>query len=240
MQHSFLHSLASRLRSPGSNGRPYCTLKITSAPASTDSSIRYAAYATRIRTALLSAQRYVAYTSDIGESFRPVAHPNLIRTAYGISWAYLVGDVAHEGYKAYCQNQRIMHPDLPRVAAHERYNDAKSDLKTVADDAGVSLEARKVTPLEDYRTVMVQRALFQGIASMVSFLGCCLTDSASLSPLSPTHILTLCIGFARLHNPFDRKIFWESTEKLQKYENQVIWTYWFGLGGCTSTSIFVR
>lgn len=146
------------------------SLTINRAPASTDSSIRYAAYATRIRTALLSAQRYVAYTSDIGESFRPVAHPNLVRTAYGISWAYLVGDVAHEGYKAYCQNQRIMHPDLPREAAQERYNDAKSDLKPVADEAGAALVPRKVTPLEDYRTVMVQRALFQGIASMVSFL----------------------------------------------------------------------
>lgn len=33
--------------------------------------LRYAAYATRLRTILLSAQRYVAYTSDIGESFRP-------------------------------------------------------------------------------------------------------------------------------------------------------------------------
>jgi fission process protein 1 len=146
-------------------------LTINRAPASTDSSIRYAAYATRIRTALLSAQRYVAYTSDIGESFRPVAHPNLVRTAYGISWAYLIGDVSHEGYKAYCQNQRILHPNLPREAAQERYNDAKSDLKTVADDAGVSLVPRKVTPLEDYRTVMVQRALFQGLASMVSFRG---------------------------------------------------------------------
>jgi len=136
------------------------------APSSTDSSIRYAAYATRVRTALLSAQRYVAYTSDIGESFRPVAHPNLVRTAYGISWAYLVGDVAHEGYKAYCSNQKILHPYLPREAAQERYNDAKSDIKTVADESGVSLMPRKVTPLEDYRTVMVQRALFQGIASM--------------------------------------------------------------------------
>jgi fission process protein 1 len=144
-------------------------LTITSAPPSTDSNIRYAAYASRIRTALLSAQRYVAYTSDIGESFRPVAHPNIVRTAYGISWAYLIGDVAHEGYKAYCSNQRILHPNLPREAAQERYNDAKSDLKTAADEAGVSLEPRKVTPLEDYRTVMVQRALFQGIASMVSF-----------------------------------------------------------------------
>ncbi|KAH6718199.1 mitochondrial 18 KDa protein-domain-containing protein [Leptodontidium sp. MPI-SDFR-AT-0119] len=136
------------------------------APQSTESNIRYAAYVTRIRTALLSAQRYVAYTSDIGESFRPVAHPNLVRTAYGISWAYILGDVAHEGYKAYCSNQRILHPDLPREASTERYNNAQTDLKTVAADAGVTLMPGRITALEDYRTVMAQRAIFQSIASM--------------------------------------------------------------------------
>lgn len=136
------------------------------APQSTESNIRYAAYATRIRTALLSAQRYVAYTSDIGESFRPVAHPNLVRTAYGISWAYLIGDVTHEGYKAYCSNQRTLHPELPREAAQERYNDAKTDLGSAAKENGVSLKPGVVTPLEDYRTVMAQRAIFQGVASM--------------------------------------------------------------------------
>ena len=167
-------------------------LTIISAPPSTDSNIRYAAYASRIRTALLSAQRYVAYTSDIGESFRPVAHPNVVRTAYGISWAYLIGDVAHEGYKAYCSNQRILHPNLPREAAQERYNDAKSDMKTATDEAGVSLEPRKVTPLEDYRTVMVQRALFQGIASMVSCSGANLfSDLEQYLPFLKNHPNTL-------------------------------------------------
>jgi len=136
------------------------------APESTDSNIRYAAYATRIRTALLSAQRYVAYTSDIGESFRPVAHPKLVRAAYGISWAYIAGDVAHEGYKAYCQNERIRHPELPREASQERYNDAKSSLSSVASSEDVPVKPGVVPPLEDYRTVMLQRAVFQSIASM--------------------------------------------------------------------------
>ncbi|KAL2066059.1 hypothetical protein VTL71DRAFT_2130 [Oculimacula yallundae] len=136
------------------------------APQSTESNIRYAAYLTRVRTALLSAQRYVAYTSDIGESFRPVAHPNLVRAAYGISWAYILGDVAHEGYKSYCSNQRILHPNLPREAVTERYNNAEVDIKTVAKEVGVDITPGKVTPLEDYRTVMAQRAIFQSIASM--------------------------------------------------------------------------
>lgn len=131
----------------------------------------------RFLIALLSAQRYVAYTSDIGESFRPVAHPNWVRAAYGVSWAYLIGDVTHEGYKAYCRNQEVLHPELPREAMHDRYNDAKTDLKIVANESGVSLKPRQVAPLEDYRTVMAQRALFQGIASM----GRCIDFSFSYS-----------------------------------------------------------
>jgi fission process protein 1 len=158
-----------------------------SAPQSTDSNIRYAAYATRIRTALLSAQRYVAYTSDIGESFRPIVHPNLVRAAYGISWAYLLGDVTHEGYKAYCHNQTTLHPELPREASHEHYNDAKSELKLVVDDVGGSLERGKVIPLDDYRTVMAQRALFQGIASMVGL------PMANLSDLLVPNPSTSCL-----------------------------------------------
>jgi mitochondrial fission process protein 1 len=138
-------------------------LILFSAPQTTESNIRYAAYASRIRTALVSAQRYVAYTSDIGESFRPVASPKVVRTAYAISWLYLIGDVSHEGYKAYCQNQRVLYPELPREASQERYNDAKKPLQTVASEV---VKSSIVTPLEDYRTVMAQRAVFQSIASM--------------------------------------------------------------------------
>lgn len=136
------------------------------APPSTESNIRYAAYASRIRTALLSAQRYVAYTSDIGESFRPVAHPNWVKAAYGVSWAYLIGDVSHEGYKAYCSNQKTLHPELPREAAQAHYNDAKTDITSTPSDNEVSLKPGVIAPIDDYRTVMAQRAIFQGIASM--------------------------------------------------------------------------
>lgn len=90
----------------------------------------------------------------------------MIRTAYAISWAYLAGDVAHEGYKAYCRNQRILHPDLPREAVQERYNDAKESLAAAAGVSDELLKPGVVPPLEDYRTVMVQRAIFQSIASM--------------------------------------------------------------------------
>ncbi|THV05458.1 hypothetical protein K435DRAFT_712939 [Dendrothele bispora CBS 962.96] len=68
---------------------------------STDSEIRYAAYGARLRTALRASTRYIAYTSDVGEAFRPVVPPWVVTAAYGISWLYLTGDVGYESYKAH-------------------------------------------------------------------------------------------------------------------------------------------
>ena len=103
----------------------------------------------------------MAYTSDIGESFRPIAHPWLIKGAYGISWAYLVGDVGHEGYKAYLRNQRMKHPGVPGIVS-TRMADAREPL-TIQDGRP---EVGNVPAIEDFRSVMVQRAVFQSIASM--------------------------------------------------------------------------
>lgn len=109
---------------------------------------------------MLSAHRYVAYTSDIGESFRPVAHPFIIRGAYGISWLYILGDVSHEGYRAYWHNQRILNPNLELSARQEKATGLPGTITSPAAEPGV------VSPLEDYRTVMVQRGIFQSLASM--------------------------------------------------------------------------
>ncbi|KAJ5748037.1 uncharacterized protein N7511_009733 [Penicillium nucicola] len=145
---------------------------------STDTPYRYAAYANRIRTILVSAHRYVAYTSDIGESFRPIAHPWLVRSAYGISWAYLLGDVGHEGYKAYLRNRKALTP------AGEAYKDASEIshdqiIKGMATgnitignqhpdskDASSNWPTLEIPLAEDYRMVMTKRAVFQSIASM--------------------------------------------------------------------------
>jgi mitochondrial fission process protein 1 len=128
---------------------------------STDTNYRYAAYAARARTILLSAHRYVAYTSDVGESFRPIAHPWLVKGAYGISWAYLIGDVSHEGYKAYCRNQRLLHP------SEEAVQQAAGIKSSVSPDQASALAKNVQIPaLEDFRAVMVKRAVFQSVASM--------------------------------------------------------------------------
>ncbi|KAK9771260.1 putative Mitochondrial fission process protein 1 [Seiridium cardinale] len=133
------------------------------APDSTESNWRYAAYANRLRTIMLSAHRYVAYTSDIGESFRPVAHPWLVRSAYGISWTYILGDVGIEGYKAYWQNQRKMNPELQ---LSEKQLKATGLSNVPEEGALVKAEPGVVAPLEDWRTVMLQRGIFQSVASM--------------------------------------------------------------------------
>ncbi|KKK16873.1 hypothetical protein ARAM_006200, partial [Aspergillus rambellii] len=153
---------------------------------STETPYRYAGYATRLRTILLSAHRYVAYTSDIGESFRPVAHPYLVRTAYGISWTYLIGDVAHEGYKAYLRNRRVLAPpcEAYKDASDLAHQDVAKGMATGSNTGGAlrnnpdpvnkKTQPDTLTPwpsttiplIEDYRMVMAQRAVFQSIASM--------------------------------------------------------------------------
>ncbi|KAJ5675710.1 hypothetical protein N7462_008607 [Penicillium macrosclerotiorum] len=146
---------------------------------STETPYRYAAYANRIRTILLSAHRYVAYTSDIGESFRPVAHPWLVRSAYGISWAYLLGDVGHEGYKAYLRNRRALGPpgeeykDASTISQEQIFrgmatgNISKPLTKDgKGNDSLTPWSTTEISLAEDYRMVMAKRAVFQSIASM--------------------------------------------------------------------------
>ncbi|KAL0255521.1 hypothetical protein I308_100325 [Cryptococcus tetragattii IND107] len=67
---------------------------------STDSSLRYAAYLRRVRDVARAGSRYTAYTSDVGEAFRPVVPPWVVTAAYGVSWAYLIGDVSFTTYKS--------------------------------------------------------------------------------------------------------------------------------------------
>ncbi|GAB7345119.1 hypothetical protein MBLNU457_3515t1 [Dothideomycetes sp. NU457] len=140
---------------------------------STDSSVRYAGYASRVRTILMSAHRYVAYTSDIGESFRPIAHPYLVKGAYGISWAYLIGDVSHEGYKAYLRNQRVLNPEGDQLAGGKDITSDKQHAGTTTTlgagptgNSTATINPGRVVPIEDYRAVMAQRAVFQTLASM--------------------------------------------------------------------------
>jgi len=88
----------------------------------------------------------------------------MVRGAYGVSWAYILGDVSYEGYKAYWHNQRILNPQV-QLTDRQRHILGVND----ATQAPILLPPAapgKVTPLEDYRTVMLQRGIFQSLASM--------------------------------------------------------------------------
>jgi len=59
--------------------------------------LRMAGYAARVSrlvgTAFSKGVRYTAYTSDVGEAFRPVVPVSWVRAGYAISWTYVLTDV---------------------------------------------------------------------------------------------------------------------------------------------------
>ncbi|GJJ69482.1 mitochondrial fission process protein 1 [Entomortierella parvispora] len=61
---------------------------------------RYLAYLGRYKALVAASSRYLAYSSDVGEAFRPVAGRVFVNAMYGVSFAYVGFDVAYEGYKA--------------------------------------------------------------------------------------------------------------------------------------------
>eukprot|EP01089_Gocevia_fonbrunei_P016896 TRINITY_DN5348_c0_g1_i1.p1 TRINITY_DN5348_c0_g1~~TRINITY_DN5348_c0_g1_i1.p1 ORF type:complete len:212 (-),score=31.00 TRINITY_DN5348_c0_g1_i1:29-664(-) len=74
---------------------------IPEGPSTTDTPLRYLAYLARLRTLALTTARYVAYSSDVGEAFRPVVPPIIVTGCYALSWVYVLGDVSYEGYKTH-------------------------------------------------------------------------------------------------------------------------------------------
>jgi mitochondrial fission process protein 1 len=67
--------------------------------------------------------------------------------------------VSYEGYKAYWQNQRIRNPQL-------ELSEKAQKATGLSTPAPADTVPGVVAPLDDYRTVMVQRGIFQSLASM--------------------------------------------------------------------------
>ena len=61
-------------------------------PEPEDGLLRYTAYLARVKPLLLASQRYLAYSSDLGEAVRPVVPPTVVRSLYGLSWSYIAYD----------------------------------------------------------------------------------------------------------------------------------------------------
>lgn len=75
---------------------------------------RYVAYARSAlipfgRSMLVSGKqmsRYLAYSSDVGESVRLIVNPNVVRGFYALSWGYVSYDVYYYGQNSYQQGKR--------------------------------------------------------------------------------------------------------------------------------------
>lgn len=86
--------------------------------------IAYAATLGRLKLVLLKAKasvaesvRYVAYSSDIGESMRPVLRPWMVNATYGLAIAYVCGDAAMEVQRK--QKLNLDNQVLIGTAAHK-------------------------------------------------------------------------------------------------------------------------
>ncbi|EER35843.1 conserved hypothetical protein [Candida tropicalis MYA-3404] len=121
-----------------------------------ESGLRYAAYANRLRTILLASHRYVAYTSDIGESFRPVAHPYLVKSGYAVSWLYILGDVS---YAAWITKMKSEGKYLPGLKPWDKEPEANETA------AKTFLSTHNVVDT-DWRLSALKRGIFQSVASM--------------------------------------------------------------------------
>ncbi|PSK33416.1 hypothetical protein C7M61_005284 [Candidozyma pseudohaemuli] len=123
-----------------------------------EGSVRYAAYANRLRTILRASHRYVAYTSDIGESFRPVAHPYLVTLGYGVSWAYLLCDVSYASWVVKMRNEGKYRPGLlPWQEVGEADKEQAEKYRALVHNSLAET---------DWRVQFAKRGVFQGLASM--------------------------------------------------------------------------
>ncbi|KAG7662650.1 uncharacterized protein J8A68_003858 [[Candida] subhashii] len=122
-----------------------------------EAGLRYAAYANRFRTLLQASHRYVAYTSDIGESFRPVAHPYLVKFGYSVSWLYILGDVS---YASWITKRKVEGTFAPGLRPWDKLPEADKEAseKFIGSHSLVD---------SDWRLVALKRGIFQSIASMM-------------------------------------------------------------------------
>ena len=66
-----------------------------------DTQARYLAYAQRVARVLGPSTRYMAFSSDVGEAFRPVVSPKMVTFSYALTWGYVFGDIGYSSYMAY-------------------------------------------------------------------------------------------------------------------------------------------
>ncbi|CAO1639051.1 unnamed protein product [Sympodiomycopsis kandeliae] len=131
---------------------------------------RYAVFANRLRTAFTAGLRYSAYSSELGEAFRPLTKPIVVRSLYGISWSYIIGDVAYSGYQAR-ETHRHQKSILDDPSLKLKFQD--HDKSNPHQDQKLDPHHRvsPINPLDRSENTHIaltctRRAVFQSLASM--------------------------------------------------------------------------
>ncbi|KAI8591786.1 mitochondrial 18 KDa protein-domain-containing protein [Geranomyces variabilis] len=120
----------------------------------TDTPLRFLAYAARFRQLAITGSRYLAYTSDVGEAFRPVVNKRIVNAAVSA----LVKSEAH-----------VCASDSDMVFAFLRHEQYGISFAYVGFDIGLEAwkaKQRGADNLELTR-VVAERSLFQGLASLL-------------------------------------------------------------------------
>ncbi|CAI5755538.1 unnamed protein product [Candida verbasci] len=125
-------------------------------PEKDEGSIRYLGYFNRIKNLVKASNRALAYASEVGESFRPIAHPKLVTFMYGVSWAYIIGDVSYAAWVTNMQSQGKYIPGLKPWDPEPKSNEVAA--KTFLSEHSLVDS--------DWRLTAIKRGVFQSIASM--------------------------------------------------------------------------
>ena len=106
----------------------------------------YAARLGRLVGSVLSkGSRYIAYSSDVGESFRPIVDRKWVTGGYAIAAAYVAADVGLVAHKAYVEGDNVKRKTterftfqvlgsllLPSLAIHQTVNFSQKRFATAA------------------------------------------------------------------------------------------------------------
>mmetsp|Transcript_4067 Transcript_4067/g.7401 ORF Transcript_4067/g.7401 Transcript_4067/m.7401 type:complete len:219 (+) Transcript_4067:72-728(+) len=103
-----------------------------------EATARYLPYLARAKQLLISSTRYIAYSSDIGESLRPVLKPWHVNLSYGIAGGYVVCETdeasTNQAVVAVCAHtavfQFVASLALPAVIIHTVVRQAQLAIDT--------------------------------------------------------------------------------------------------------------
>jgi len=147
---------------------------------------RYFAYLARVRTLFVTGSRYLAYSSDVGESLRPVLPPWMVNACYGVAFTYVGCDTGYVGWKAHQQGKQnseigravtleftfqvlaslLMPTVIIHTAVHQSQKLLKNNRSAVLARWGPCLIGLALIPAMPYLDHPVERAIESGFNAL--------------------------------------------------------------------------